>query len=307
MGTDCQNQPEVHLLRAGAARADPAGRARPCCSRPRRSSRPDELVHVPRRARPLPAGVRPGLPQPAHGACCGARWPPGTRGWPRTRCRRHAARCRPATAWVTYVRCHDDIGWAVDRRRTRPRSAWTAYAHRRFLSDFYAGRVPRLVRPRRAASRRTRPPATPGSPAPPPRCAASRPRWRPVTGPGWPPRSAGCVLLYAVAFSFGGIPLIYMGDELGLRNDHSWSRDPAQRRRQPVDAPPADGLGRRGPAARPVGPGRAGVRGPGRAQPGPPRAARAALGRADRGHPHRAPQRAGLPAGAPAQRARSCR
>ena len=33
--------------------------------------------------------------------------------------------------------------------------------------------------------------------------------------------------MYAVAFSFGGIPLIYMGDELATRNDPRWREDPA--------------------------------------------------------------------------------
>ena len=33
--------------------------------------------------------------------------------------------------------------------------------------------------------------------------------------------------MYAVAFSFGGIPLIYMGDELAMCNDPGWARDPA--------------------------------------------------------------------------------
>ena len=31
--------------------------------------------------------------------------------------------------------------------------------------------------------------------------------------------------MYAVAFSFGGIPLIYMGDELAMRNDTGWALD----------------------------------------------------------------------------------
>jgi amylosucrase len=35
------------------------------------------------------------------------------------------------------------------------------------------------------------------------------------------------LLLHAVAFAFGGLPLIYMGDELGLRNDGGWAADPA--------------------------------------------------------------------------------
>ena len=35
-------------------------------------------------------------------------------------------------------------------------------------------------------------------------------------------------LMYAVIASFGGIPLLYMGDELGLSNDPSWAEGPAQ-------------------------------------------------------------------------------
>jgi amylosucrase len=37
------------------------------------------------------------------------------------------------------------------------------------------------------------------------------------------------LLLYAVAFAHGGVPLIYMGDELGLRNDRTYTADPARR------------------------------------------------------------------------------
>jgi amylosucrase len=37
------------------------------------------------------------------------------------------------------------------------------------------------------------------------------------------------VLLHAVAFAHGGLPLIYMGDELGLLNDSKWADVPAHR------------------------------------------------------------------------------
>ena len=50
------------------------------------------------------------------------------------------------------------------------------------------------------------------------------------------------LLLYAIVFAYGGLPLIYMGDELGLRNDPGGVR-PRAPRRQPLDAPTADGLG----------------------------------------------------------------
>ncbi len=34
------------------------------------------------------------------------------------------------------------------------------------------------------------------------------------------------LVLYSVVFSFGGIPLVYMGDELALGNDRSWATTP---------------------------------------------------------------------------------
>ena len=49
----------------------------------------------------------------------------------------------PSTAtWITYLRCHDDIGWAVDDRDAAAVGINGA-EHRRFLSDFYSGEFPR--------------------------------------------------------------------------------------------------------------------------------------------------------------------
>ena len=36
------------------------------------------------------------------------------------------------------------------------------------------------------------------------------------------------MLLYSVVYAFGGIPLLYMGDELALRNDTGYLADPAR-------------------------------------------------------------------------------
>jgi amylosucrase len=46
-----------------------------------------------------------------------------------------------ATPWVTYVRCHDDIGWAVSDADAAS-AGLDGFAHRRFLNDFYAGAFP---------------------------------------------------------------------------------------------------------------------------------------------------------------------
>jgi amylosucrase len=37
-------------------------------------------------------------------------------------------------------------------------------------------------------------------------------------------------LLHSVILSFGGIPLLYYGDELGTTNDYTWLNDPAKSR-----------------------------------------------------------------------------
>ena len=42
---------------------------------------------------------------------------------------------------MTYVRCHDDIGWAVADEDARAVGI-DPFAHRRFLSDWYSGAHP---------------------------------------------------------------------------------------------------------------------------------------------------------------------
>jgi amylosucrase len=132
-------------------------------------------------------------------------------------------RRRPAPSqagWVTYVRCHDDIGWAVGDL-----DAWAVglnpFEHRRFLAEFYAGKHPGSfargldfqVNEQTADAR------TSGS-------CASLAGLEQAHDPG----AVDAVLarietLYAIAYSFGGIPLVYMGDEIAMRNDADWAAD----------------------------------------------------------------------------------
>jgi hypothetical protein len=51
-------------------------------------------------------------------------------------------------AWITYVRCHDDIGWAVTDEDAAE-VGLSGSGHRAFLSDFYSGRFAGYLRPRR--------------------------------------------------------------------------------------------------------------------------------------------------------------
>jgi amylosucrase len=130
-------------------------------------------------------------------------------------------RLPPGAGWATYVRCHDDIGWAIG-----PEDAAAvgedAHLHRRFLSDFYAGEFPGSF----AHGARFQPDERSGE-ARTSGTAASLAGLESALSSGDELARELAIrrmlVLYAVAFAHGGLPLIYMGDELGLRNDPAWA------------------------------------------------------------------------------------
>ena len=118
------------------------------------------------------------------------------------------------STWVTYVRCHDDIGWAITAEDAG-RAGEDAHLHRRFLADFYAGDFPgSFARGARfQPDRRTGEARTSGT-------TASLAGLQSATDHlSTELAIRRILLLYAVTFAHGGMPLIYMGDELGLLND----------------------------------------------------------------------------------------
>ena len=138
------------------------------------------------------------------------------------------SRRRPApvpTSWVTYIRCHDDIGWAVSDADAAA-AGLSGAAHRRFLSDFYAaGFSGSFARGALFQDNSATGDARVSG------MAASLCGIEAALDAGDPAALTAAIRrlesMYAVAFSFGGIPLIYMGDELALRNDTGWAGDPA--------------------------------------------------------------------------------
>jgi amylosucrase len=142
----------------------------------------------------------------------------------------------PGAGWVTYVRCHDDIGWTIT-----PDDAAAvgedAHLHRRFLSDFYAGEHPGTF----ARGARFQPDEATGE-ARTSGMAASLAGLE-TAGDDELARELAIrrvLLLYAVAFAHGGLPLIYMGDELGLLNDPSWAEDRRRDDNRWMHRPPMD-------------------------------------------------------------------
>jgi hypothetical protein len=134
----------------------------------------------------------------------------------------------PETAWVNYVRVHDDIGWTFSDEDAALLGV-NGNDHRRFLNEFYRGRF------NGSFSR--------GLPF----------QENPLTGDcrisGTGASLAGLekamheegatevelaihriLLIHGVILTVGGIPLIYLGDEIGTLNDYTFRDDPAHER-----------------------------------------------------------------------------
>ena len=122
----------------------------------------------------------------------------------------------PGTAWVNYVRSHDDIGWTFADEDAAALGI-DAGPHRRFLNDFYVGRAPGTF--------------ARGVPF------QENPKTGDARVTGTTASLAGIeagddggedrvILAHALALSTGGIPLLYLGDEVAQLNDYSYADDP---------------------------------------------------------------------------------
>ncbi|TNC69828.1 alpha-amylase family glycosyl hydrolase [Rubellimicrobium roseum] len=128
-------------------------------------------------------------------------------------------------SFATYIRCHDDIGWAITEEDAAQVPHLLAHAHRNFLADFYNGSFPGsfargadFQSNAETGDRRTN-----GSFA----SLAGLEQALEAGDPGLIDHAVARVLLgHALIASFGGLPLLYMGDELGLLNDPSYREDP---------------------------------------------------------------------------------
>ena len=137
---------------------------------------------------------------------------------------RRRFRMPEGTAWVNYLRSHDDIGWTFDDNDARWK--WIDPAgHRAFLNQFYMGRfpgsfargVPFQENPNTGDARIS------GT-------LASLAGLEQAMRSGDEQQIALAVrrilMLYSIILSIGGIPLLYLGDEVGTLNDYSFASDP---------------------------------------------------------------------------------
>ena len=134
----------------------------------------------------------------------------------------------PQTAWVNYVRCHDDIGWTF----SDDDAAWlgvNGVDHRRFLNEFYRGRFPGSFarglpfqeNPKTGDCRISG-------------ACASLAGLEKALGEEGPAEVEHAVrrilLIHGLILTVGGIPLLYLGDEIGTLNDYSYRDDPDKAR-----------------------------------------------------------------------------
>ncbi len=130
----------------------------------------------------------------------------------------------PTTVWGTYLRCHDDIGWAIGDEDAAA-VGLNGYEHRRFLADFYAGLYPMsdargLIFQENLATGDRRISGT----------AASLIGIESALANGDADHVDLAIrrllLAYHVVLGFGGLPLLYMGDELALLNYYGYAEEP---------------------------------------------------------------------------------
>lgn len=127
-------------------------------------------------------------------------------------------------AWVNYIRCHDDIGWTFSDE-----DAWALginpFDHRHFLNAFYTGRfegsfargLPFQENPKTGDARISGTLAS---------LAGLEKAITEETAAEVDLAIRRILLLHSVILSIGGIPLIYLGDEVGTLNDYDFREDP---------------------------------------------------------------------------------
>ena len=120
-------------------------------------------------------------------------------------------------SWLTYVRCHDDIGWNVLRQELTATADMSVQQRLSAVSRFYAGEGDSYARG--ASFQAADPAAVHGTVG----MASALCGYASASNAHEIALAQRrMLLLYGLALSFGGLPVIYMGDELALPNDETY-------------------------------------------------------------------------------------
>lgn len=143
-----------------------------------------------------------------------------------TRSLSHRHQLPANTAWVNYLRCHDDIGWTFDDADAAALGI-NAYDHRQFLNRFYTGQFPGSFArgvpfQENVDTGDMRIAGTLAS------LAGLEKAIEENDEHGIELAVRRMLLLQGITLSIGGIPLLYLGEEWGMLNDYEFVKDPAK-------------------------------------------------------------------------------
>ena len=125
--------------------------------------------------------------------------------------------------WINYIRCHDDIGLGFEDSHIKE-IGWDAKKHRKFLLDYYSGSID--WSPAKGGIFMYNPKTDDG------RITGSSASLLGLEKALFLKNRAKTkeaiskiIMMHGIILSFGGIPLIYAGDEIGTLNDYSYLSD----------------------------------------------------------------------------------
>jgi amylosucrase len=130
------------------------------------------------------------------------------------------------TSWITYTRCHDDIGLGYDDYMIR-HAGFNPFEHRRFLKEYFSGVYSNS--PAKGAlfsvNPKTNDARISGSLAS--LCGLEKAiETKDAKAIDYALRRI--LLMQAHSFFIGGIPMLFYGDEVGYINDYSYLGDPGK-------------------------------------------------------------------------------
>ncbi|MCY7309468.1 MAG: alpha-glucosidase C-terminal domain-containing protein [Chitinophagaceae bacterium] len=127
------------------------------------------------------------------------------------------------TSWITYTRCHDDIGLGYENYMIEA-AGYNPYEHRRFLMNYYSGNFESSLAKGAlfSVNEKTGDARISGSLASLCGLEAAIEK-NDNTATQLAVRKI--LLMQAHSFSIGGIPVIFYGDEAGYTNDYSYLQD----------------------------------------------------------------------------------
>ena len=144
----------------------------------------------------------------------------------------------PTATWITYIRCHDDIGWAIGDADAEA-VGLNGYWHRVFLADWYRGTYPMsdarglvfqynpVTNDRRIAGTAASLIGIEAAAEAVEGIDESTPAWKEEELRTWlEERFNALRLANAIIYGWGGVPVIWSGDELGQFNDPNWDTEP---------------------------------------------------------------------------------